>query len=84
MASQTINLEQIGYQHVACEVNWRGEDDYPKRRIEFLDDKHLLVHFATSDVCNAPPSQWEKHLTQRSSTFLVTLSTPMIGSPATT
>src|SRR5271155_4061049 len=60
-ASQTINLKQVGYQNLACEVNWKGEDDYPKRLIEFLDDKHLLIHFATSEVCNAPPSQAEKH-----------------------
>jgi hypothetical protein len=60
-ASQTINLKQIGYQHVACEINWKGADDYPKRRIEFLDDEHLLIHFVTSEVCNAPPSQVENY-----------------------
>jgi hypothetical protein len=48
----TIKLEQVGYQHVPCEVIWQGEDYYPNRRIEFLDGKHLLVHFVTSDVCN--------------------------------
>jgi hypothetical protein len=26
-----------------------------------LDDKHLLLHFATSEVCNDPPFQGEKH-----------------------
>jgi hypothetical protein len=58
---RTINLQQIGYQHVNCEVIWKGEDGYSKRRIEFLDDKHLLIHFATSEVCNESPYQREKH-----------------------
>lgn len=61
-APQTIKLEQIGYQHVACELSWRGEDDYPKRQVEFLDNKHLLVHFAAPEVCKPHPFQWEKYL----------------------
>jgi len=58
---RTINLEQIGYQHVTCEVYWRGEDDYSKRLIEFLDDTHLLVHFATPEICTGPAIPTEKH-----------------------
>ena len=58
---RTINLEQIGFQHITCEVVWQGEDEYPKRRIEFLDDTHLLVHFATPDACSGPAIPSEKH-----------------------
>jgi hypothetical protein len=52
---RTFNLEQIGYKTVSCEVIWQGEDFYPKRRVEFLDNEHLLVHYATPEVCKAPP-----------------------------
>ena len=52
---RTLNLEQIGYQRLSCEVIWQGEDAYPKRRIEFLDNQHLLVHYTTSQACAAPP-----------------------------
>jgi hypothetical protein len=56
---RTFDLEQIGYRSVSCEVIWQGEDDYPKRRVEFLDNEHLLVHYATSEVCKAPPFQYQ-------------------------
>ena len=49
--SRTIDLENIGYQHVPCSFPTRGQDAYDKRQVEFLDDKHLLIHFATPDSC---------------------------------
>jgi len=55
---RTFNLEQIGYQRVSCEVNWQGEDSYAKRQIEFLDNEHLLVHYASSEVCKSPRFQY--------------------------
>jgi hypothetical protein len=58
---RTINLEQIGFQRIICEVYWLGEDDYSKRHIEFLDDTHLLVHFATPEICSGSANPSEKH-----------------------
>ena len=58
---RTLNLEQLGYQHLTCEVYWwKGEDGYPKQLIEFLDNTHLVVHFATPDVCIGPAIPWQK------------------------
>jgi hypothetical protein len=48
---RTIDLENVGYQHVPCGFHMRGQDAYAKRQIEFLDDEHLLIHFATPDSC---------------------------------
>jgi len=49
---RTIDLKNVGYQHVPCGFPTRGQHGYEKRQIEFLDDKHLLIHFATSDSCD--------------------------------
>jgi hypothetical protein len=54
------NLDQIGYQYLSCNVIWTGEDSYPKRQIEFLDDEHLLVHYATSEACTGHPLQYAR------------------------
>jgi hypothetical protein len=58
---RTINLEQIGYQHVTCEVYWQGEGNYSKRKIEFVDDTHVLVHYATPEICSSSAIPSEKH-----------------------
>lgn len=51
---RTLQLEKFGYQRLPCKVDWRGEDMWPKRQIEFLDDEHLLLHYAAIEACQAP------------------------------
>lgn len=57
---RTFDLGQIGYQSNSCKVYWPGEDSYPKRRVEFVDNEHLLVHYATSEVCKDSPLQYPR------------------------